>query len=331
MAKFKPQFRRLLFIDEKIRTGTRVGNYPNCRKLAEEYEVSAKTIQRDIDYLKWQLSAPIAYDRVKHGFYYTEPDFKLPALNISRSDLFAMCIAERVLQQYEHTPLHDKLAVVFDKLQESMPENVSINPAWLQDRFSFFRLPSPRIQPEVWNTVFEGLRQERTIQFDYQIPGKSRAHRRTVDPYHAVSYRAQWYLFGRCHYVKKIRSFAVSRMASAAVTADYFFIPSDFDFEKIAGKHFGIMFGDEEYHVKVRFGPEQAPYVREREWQDDQQLEECDDGAVVLSFSTNHLWEVRSWILSWGAGATVLEPPELVSLVQESLMTAVKNYNKKQA
>lgn len=326
MAKFKPQFRRLLYIDERIRTGTRVGQYPNCRMLAEEYEVSAKTIQRDIDYLKWQLSAPIEYDNVKHGFYYTEPDYKLPALNISRSDLFAMCIAERVLQQYENTPLHDKLAVVFEKLQESMPENVSVNPAWLQDRFSFFRLPAPRIDPDVWNTVFEGLRQERTICFDYRIPGKEKVHRRTVDPYHAVSYRAQWYLFGYCHYVKKIRSFAVSRMDRAEMTADDFFIPSDFEFEKIAGRHFGIMFGEEEHGVSVRFGPEQAPYVREREWQDDQKLEERPDGSVVLSFSTNHLWEVRSWVLSWGPGATVLGPPELVEMVADSLKKATLNY-----
>ena len=53
MPKFTPQYRRLLFIDRKFREG----DYPNCTTLAEEREVSVKTIQRDIDYLKYELSA----------------------------------------------------------------------------------------------------------------------------------------------------------------------------------------------------------------------------------------------------------------------------------
>jgi len=58
-AKFKPQFRRLLFIDRTIRDG----RYPSAATLAREWEVSAKTIQRDIEYLKWELDAP------RHGAY----------------------------------------------------------------------------------------------------------------------------------------------------------------------------------------------------------------------------------------------------------------------
>ena len=58
MQKFKPQFRRLLFIDRKIREG----RYPNCTSLAKEWEVSVKTIQRDINYFKWELDAPANRD-----------------------------------------------------------------------------------------------------------------------------------------------------------------------------------------------------------------------------------------------------------------------------
>ena len=55
MPKFKPQYRRLLFIDRKVRDGS----YPNCPSLAREWEVSVKTIQRDIDYLRDELGAPL--------------------------------------------------------------------------------------------------------------------------------------------------------------------------------------------------------------------------------------------------------------------------------
>jgi len=93
MQKFKPQFKRLSFIDRKLKEKT----YPNCTVLARAWEVSAKTIQRDIDYLRDELDAPIEYDSLKHGYYYTEKNFSLPSMNISESDLFAVFIAERAL------------------------------------------------------------------------------------------------------------------------------------------------------------------------------------------------------------------------------------------
>lgn len=85
MPKFKPQYRRLLYVDRKLREGA----YPNCSTLADGWEVSAKTIQRDINYLKWELDAPIDYHRARHGYYYTERSYRLPAINVNESDLVA--------------------------------------------------------------------------------------------------------------------------------------------------------------------------------------------------------------------------------------------------
>ena len=75
----KTQLLRLVFIDRKIREGMRSGIYANCSSMAKEYEVSSKSIMRDIDYLKNQRDAPIEYDPQKRGYYYTEDNFKLPA------------------------------------------------------------------------------------------------------------------------------------------------------------------------------------------------------------------------------------------------------------
>jgi len=83
MAKYKPQHARLLFIDREINTG----RFPNCRKLAQEYEVSGKTIQRDLDYMRYQLDAPLEYSAKHRGYYYTEKNYKLPAIDIKESDL----------------------------------------------------------------------------------------------------------------------------------------------------------------------------------------------------------------------------------------------------
>ncbi len=86
MPKYKPQHSRLLFIDRKISEG----RYPNCGTLAEEWEVSSKTIMRDLEYMRYQLDAPLEYSAKNRGYFYTEENFKLPALSIKESDLFAI-------------------------------------------------------------------------------------------------------------------------------------------------------------------------------------------------------------------------------------------------
>ena len=55
MAKYKPQHARLQYIDRMIREK----RYPSCADLAEGWEVSERTIQRDLDYLRYELDAPL--------------------------------------------------------------------------------------------------------------------------------------------------------------------------------------------------------------------------------------------------------------------------------
>jgi predicted DNA-binding transcriptional regulator YafY len=59
--------------------------YPNCRKLADEFEVSPKTIQRDVNFMRDQMGLPIEYDRNRFGFHYTRPVSAFPALGSAAS------------------------------------------------------------------------------------------------------------------------------------------------------------------------------------------------------------------------------------------------------
>ena len=52
--------------------------YPNAFRISEKFGISHRQAQRDIEYLKNKMNAPMAYDAAKKGFYYTEP-FSLPS------------------------------------------------------------------------------------------------------------------------------------------------------------------------------------------------------------------------------------------------------------
>lgn len=60
-------------------------SYPNAQRLAERFHISHRQAQRDIDRLRTELLAPVAYDKSLRGYYYTA-DYALPVLVTSDND-----------------------------------------------------------------------------------------------------------------------------------------------------------------------------------------------------------------------------------------------------
>jgi predicted DNA-binding transcriptional regulator YafY len=321
MKKFKPLFARLAHIDRLIREG----KYPNSSSLAKEWEVSGRTILRDIQYMKDMLDAPIEYHARKRGFYYAEPNYRIPTIDIKESDFFAICVAEKALEQYRGTPLYDRLSGVFDRIRAFLPDTITVNTSWIESHYTFLPDSFTLIDPAVWEAVSAALTGKRELAISHRSPGHE-ATRRTVRPYHVVNYRGQWYLLAYCTQRGAVLTFAISRISEAAVTAAAYEIPPDFDFKSYMGSHFGIMKDVDEYTVRLRFDPEQAPYIRERVWHDSQSIEEHDDGGLTLSFATNSLVEVVRWVLSHGSHVRVLEPAIVRGRVEDELAGALKSY-----
>lgn len=59
------------------------------QRLADEIYVSQSSINRDIDYTRKFMGAPILYDRAENRYYYdaSAPEFELPGLSFDASDL----------------------------------------------------------------------------------------------------------------------------------------------------------------------------------------------------------------------------------------------------
>ena len=323
MKKYKPQHARLLYIDREIGKG----GYPNYSQLAKGYEVSVKTIQRDIDYMRYQLDAPVEYSAKNRGYFYSEANYKLPAISVRESDLFAIYLAEKLLAQYEGTPLYDSLRSVFRKIEDSLPEKATVDLGKDHARFTVFPPSNTLILPGIWEKVAEAIRLSHRLRVVYRTPGSVPALRE-LDPYHGVRYEGDWYVVGHCHLRNAIRTFSLARMEKVEMLRDEFRIPATFDFTRLTGSHFGVHWSDREYQVRIRFEREVAGYVRERCWHPSQRIDEYPDGSLTLSLTVNHLLELKRWVLSWGEMARVLSPPELARDIAASAAGMARHYEK---
>jgi predicted DNA-binding transcriptional regulator YafY len=66
--------RRLQWIDSEIRAG----RYPNARRLADYFEISHRQAQRDFEYLRDSLGAPLTYSARRRGYRYDGEAYVLP-------------------------------------------------------------------------------------------------------------------------------------------------------------------------------------------------------------------------------------------------------------
>jgi predicted DNA-binding transcriptional regulator YafY len=305
-------------LDRQIRTG----RYPNCLTFATDWEVSQKTVQRDVDFLRDQCGAPILYDRVKKGFYYEDPTWVLPSVMITEGELVALLLGARAMAQYAGTPAADDLHRVFSKLAESLPDSVSIQPESLFTDFTFRGPPAKPVDPEIWTTVVRGLLDRRTVKIRYRPfdtneskPGK---HSR-INPYHLANLQGEWYVFAVHDGHDDVRQFALPRIEHARLTDHTFVVPADFDAESLLSPVFGRYAGDGKVHnIRLLFDKEIADWITERQWHPEQKLKRRRNGDIELAFPAKGLYEVQRWVLSWGSRVRVLAPAFLrTSIVEE--------------
>lgn len=314
---------RILKIDEIIRNG----KFPNTSYLCKKFEVSRSTIMRDIDFLRDRYNAPLEYDEAKRGYYYTDPTFFIKSVMLSEGDLFAVSAVIPLLEQYRNTPLESSMKNIFDTIINLMPEEVSVDSFFLSGDLSFISDPLPQIDNGVFYAVFESLKMQRTLEFEYKSLGDKTYCVRLAQPYHVICQKGNWYMLAYCLKHKKCRIFAFSRMKNPKTTEEHFERPKDFNPKKYFDSEFGVWnTAGAPVKIELLFDEKINTYILERSWHPTQHLRHNKDGSVYLSFKTNQLPEALHWVMSFGSAVTVLNPPELVKAVKAEVRKMGKLY-----
>jgi proteasome accessory factor B len=302
----------------RIHQAIQAGKFPNASKLAAALEVSTKSIHRDIEFMRDRLQLPIEYNGSRFGYHYTEEVSAFPTMQITEGELVALIVAEKALQQYRGTTFEKPLLSAIKKIEQSLPETISVSLADLEQTISFRTRVEPILDLEVFDVLAKATAQHRQLELSYRKPGQRQPEQRLVDPYHLANINGEWFLFAYDHARKDIRTFVPARIKGIKPTGKTFARPEKFSLEKRLRDSFGVHSGQGEYEVVIRFDPRVADYIREKKWHESQQLRELKSGAIELRLKLSGLQEVERWVLSWGSDAKVLRPRELADSVRKS-------------
>jgi proteasome accessory factor B len=302
----------------RIHHAIQSGRYPNAARFARDFEVSPKTIHRDLDFMRFQLDLPIEYDPRRFGFFYREKVDAFPTLQITEGEFVALVVAERALEQYRGTNFEKPLLAALRKFEQALPDTISLSLADIQQTISFRTRAEPILNLEIFDALAKATARRRQLLLDYRKPGHAQAEPRVVDPYHLANINGEWYLFAYDHLRRDIRTFVPARIQRAKPTGKSFPRPTGFSMEKRLRDSFGVHSGEGLWEVLIRFDPQVADFVREKRWHPSQALRELRNGGVELRLRLSSLSEIERWVLGWGGYAAVVRPAELARAVKQA-------------
>jgi proteasome accessory factor B len=314
VPRSRPPLERMLRIHRAIQAG----NFPNATTLARDLEVSTKSIARDLEFMRDRMNLPLAYDDRRWGYYYTEEVKAFPTLQLTEGELVALVVAEKALQQYRGTSFEKPLLSAIRKMEQSLPETISVNLADVDQTISFRTRAEPLLDLKTFDVLAKAAAHRQQLEIAYRKPGQRQPETRVIDPYHLANINGEWFLFAHDHLRQDLRTFVPARIQAIRHTGKNFPRPQKFSLEKRLRGSFGVRSGQGDYDIVIRFNARAADYVREKKWHQSQQLHSLRDGGVELRLCLSGLEEVTRWVLSWGGDAHVLKPRELVQTVRSA-------------
>ncbi|MBN1827601.1 MAG: WYL domain-containing protein [Deltaproteobacteria bacterium] len=318
-----PILERYRWFDRQIRDN----RFPNAKTLAERFELSRKQTQRDIEFLRNRLNAPLVYEPAKRGYRYSDDSFQLPPLYATERQLLTLLMARHLLKTGGGR-LERDIGFFADSLFYAVADR-RITPARLDRLFSASWSGNAPAEAEIFRPVLSALTQERTLQIRYSSPASEDCTERVVEPHHLQYYQGSWLLLAWCRTASDWRKFYLSRMESASILKDAFAPRSSEDWRQHIEGAFGIYQTGVIRQVRLRFRPARAKWIREQYWHENQRMTLLPNGSLELSLPVADFREIRLRVLQYGADVEVLEPEELRDMIKEEIGRMAELYRKK--
>lgn len=278
--------------------------------LAEKFEVSKRTILRDIESLN-KAGIPIVTTQGNGGGVSIMENYKLDKTLLSSQDLRSIIAGLKGLDsvsggsQYKH--LMEKLHVDSSAVSTADNHFIITLSGWDKNAFAD--------KIELINAAME---QKRRITFCYYSP--SGDSERVIEPYHIIFQWSSWYVWGYCVERHDFRMFKLSRIAGLQITDEP--IESREAPEYQQQNWWGT---DSQVETTVRFD-KSVKWRLIDEWGVDF-LKYDEDGNIVISFTWSDLSSLFHFILSFGDKAEILEPIEYRKQFVETLKNMQTKYD----
>lgn len=292
--------RRYSLILEKVRGD----HFPTLLAIKEflgrhSFEISARTLQRDIQHLKEEFGLEIEFNHAENGY----------------------CLAETSGQYIEAFLRFIEITALGRLLFESLTEGKQ------SLRHVSFGTPGTLKGIELIKPILKAIDTHQTLSFFYKPFECETAKQRQVNPYLLREYLGRWYLVGTFSGHGKLYSFGLDRISDLQILDQHFRPHPHLDPAAVFAKTIGVSNPHEKPEtVRLAFTPAQAKYLKTLPMHPSQRVISEDEKECIMELRVIPNFELYQRILMHGSEVRVIEPSSLVEEIKNAHHTAWKRY-----
>ena len=285
-----------------------IKNKVTAKELSKRFEVSQRTIYRDIDVLS-ASGIPVYTEKGKGGGISLLPEFTLNRSILTEQEQKEVLSALQALEAVkpkEKSQSLTKLSAIFNK-------NV-VN--WIDIDFSDWGSEDSKLFQDLKTAIFD----KKVVNFQYYST-KGEKTNRSIEPMQLLFKHRAWYVKGFCLSRQDMRLFKLTRIENMRIT-DQCFIDRNVSISEYDLSQKGQSYNN--IRLKLKIAPEMAYRVYDEfEPKNIQRLP--DNYFVTTAIFPEDEW-VYGYIMSFGEYSEVLEPVHIREIIKEKLEKTLKKH-----
>ncbi len=288
-----------------------------ARELAEYFEVSKRTIYRDIESIN-NAGIPIITYQGKNGGLGIVDTYKIDRQVLSLQDMISML---SVLKGINTTFPDKQLDGAIEKIHALVPENDQEYVKNQIEQIVIDVMPwgSSPLQKKKMTRLQQAITGSRLCRFSYH-DSHGNSTMRKVEPMTLVFKAMSWYLFAYCRLRNDFRIFKLSRIQNLEVAGQTFTRKKAFfsQYDSINPTT------DQMVSLHIRFARKIRHEVEE--YLESSQIEELNNGDIITRFEMPDNDWIAGWLLSLGENAEVMAPASLRRLLSQKAKKITELY-----
>lgn len=281
-------------------------------ELAEHFEVSRRTINRDIEALS-KAGIPIQTLQGSGGGISIMNGYRMDRTLLTSKDMQMILAGLRSLDSVSGSGYYGQL---MEKIQTGSSELISGRDSVLIDLSSWYKTS---LAPKISN-IQDAIENRHILDFYYYAP--SGESERSIEPYYVVFKWTSWYVYGWCLKRKDYRLFKLNRMDKVREAENGFTCRNapvpDLSSELVYPRNIilkALFDPDMKWRLVEEFGPDCYEVQK--------------DGRLLLIRDYSDIENLTMWMLTFGDKVEVIDPPEVRNKLKNMAESMIKIYGGK--
>lgn len=314
------KFNRILSIYMQLQSR----NWITAEQLSERYEVSIRTIYRDIKSLE-AAGVPI-FNEVGKGYALVD-GYKMPPTLFTKHEALSFAAAERLMQKYVDGPMSHHFSSALHKMKAVLKSNEKESVSVLEDQLLMIASEKTSTNKDsiVLTALFESISNKKKIEIEYVKINSKQGEVRLLEPIGVFHENEYWYFMAFCYLRNDYRQFRIDRVKKIHVLTD------GFDIKHKSLSHFITEKQNElpqTQEIVIAVNKELASYLHWERAHFGFVREEVFDDVIKMYFETAHTIYFARWFLMFADFSKIIEPDylkiEVASLAERVFKNSMK-------